>query len=475
MSLSFARCVGAGRFGYSWFAAMLFACVSAVPLSTALPPKTNGSCGSANGRAYSSAPSSGFCNSGTASTVTLNGANWSWICAGANGGSTSACQAPIAPPAGACGSATQATSFSRPSSNLCSRGRASAVTSSPSAWTWTCSDDPVGATTPCQVARPRVDGECGWADGTSAAGIPTAGTCSAGAMSALRGSGPWSWTCAGTAEGRTARCGANLTTRVFDPEAAGYKRVFDDEFGSFNGTPTGNSGWMTRYNYNGPRARTLPPDEAQFYSDSSVGENPFSLSDGVLDITAAPGSNPQNLPYNSGVITTYQSFWMRYGYFEMRAKLPRGRGLWPAFWLVNENMTWPPEIDAVEMLGHDPTRIYLSTHYKVNGKHVSHTEAFTVADTSADFHTYAVDWGPLNIVYYFDGKPVASYVTPPDMTSPMYMVLCLAVGGRKSWPGAPDSTTLFPAHMYIDYIRAWASPDTTVIGGSLASTGGTSQ
>jgi len=159
---------------------------------------------------------------------------------------------------------------------------------------------------------------------------------------------------------------------------------------------------------------------------------------------------------------------MQYGYFEMRARLPRGRGLWPAFWLANENMAWPPEIDVVEMLGNAPTMIYFSTHYKLNGKNVSRTESFRVADTSADFHTYGVDWQPSSIVYYFDGKPVALYPTPADMTSPMYMIASFAVGGPSSWPGSPDSSTEFPAHMYIDYIRAYASRDSTAIGGSLA-------
>src|SRR5579871_6822795 len=95
---------------------------------------------------------------------------------------------------------------------------------------------------------------------------------------------------------------------------------------------------MTTYPYDGESARTLPGNkEAEYYSDPSVGENPFSLSGGVLHIAAKPaaaGSNPYGLPYDSGLITTYKSFSQLYGYFEVRAELPAGTGLWPAFWLL---------------------------------------------------------------------------------------------------------------------------------------------
>jgi hypothetical protein len=98
---------------------------------------------------------------------------------------------------------------------------------------------------------------------------------------------------------------------------------------------------MTTYRYTGEAARSLYPNsEAEYYSDPSVGENPFSDADGVLTISttpAAPGSNPYNLPYDSDLITTYGSFHQLYGYFEVRAELPAGTGLWPGFWLRQQN------------------------------------------------------------------------------------------------------------------------------------------
>ena len=140
----------------------------------------------------------------------------------------------------------------------------------------------------------------------------------------------------------------------------GMSLRFDDEFNSFVSSPTGTQGWMTQ---GGAYWRTLSSNnEAEYYSDSSVGVNPFSDSNGVLTITAAPGSNPLGLPYKSGIITTEKSFNFEYGLVEVSAKLPAGNGLWPAIWLLPSSLGWPPEIDIMEMLGGDPTTIYVSTH-----------------------------------------------------------------------------------------------------------------
>ena len=105
----------------------------------------------------------------------------------------------------------------------------------------------------------------------------------------------------------------------------GMSLRFDDEFNSFVSSPTGTQGWMTQ---GGAYWRTLSSNnEAEYYSDSSVGVNPFSDTNGVLTITAAPGSNPLGLPYNSGIITTEKSFNFEYGLVEVSAKLPAGDGI----------------------------------------------------------------------------------------------------------------------------------------------------
>ena len=138
------------------------------------------------------------------------------------------------------------------------------------------------------------------------------------------------------------------------PPYHGIPVTFDEEFDAFAWSPTGSQRWMTRFPYGGTAERTLTAQEDEYYSDASVGVDPFRLHDGLLDITAALGPNRGGKPYTSGLITTYRSFKQLYGYFEMRAKLPTGPGLWPAFWLLPADNSWPPEIDIFEVLGKDP-------------------------------------------------------------------------------------------------------------------------
>ena len=236
------------------------------------------------------------------------------------------------------------------------------------------------------------------------------------------------------------------------PNQPGLRLTFDDEFDRFEHSPDGSVGWMTRYTH----GRTLP-NELEYYSDSSVGADPFRVEDGVLVITARPGATPPGLPYVSGAITTYPRFAQRYGYFEMRAQLPSGRGLWPAFWLLPADRSWPPEIDVFEVLGQAPDTLYVSTHSKVGGPNVGVTQSVRVADVSKGFHRYGMDWRPDRITWCIDGRQVADAPTPADLNVPMFLLANLAVGGPGSWPGPPDAATRFPAEMRIDYVRAYAA------------------
>ncbi len=142
-----------------------------------------------------------------------------------------------------------------------------------------------------------------------------------------------------------------------------------------------------------------------------------------------------------------------YGVFAMSAKLPRGNGLWPAFWLLPVDKTWPPEIDVMEVIGREPNKLYLHLHFPdmtAPGIGID-----THVNLSADFHEYAVDWGPDEIKWYFDRKLVYSQPTHPSLHKPFYIIANLAVGKPDMWGGAPDRTTTFPATMQIKYIKAW--------------------
>jgi beta-glucanase (GH16 family)/Ca2+-binding RTX toxin-like protein len=237
---------------------------------------------------------------------------------------------------------------------------------------------------------------------------------------------------------------------------------FDDEFNTFTSSPTGTKGWMTQ---GGHYWRTLSGNnELEYYSDSSVGVNPFTDSNGVLTITAAPGANPLGLPYNSGIITTEGSLNFEYGLIEVSAKLPAGAGLWPAIWLLPSSFDWPPEIDIMEMLGDNPSVIYASTHSGANND--SSTLGVYTGDTTQSFHTYGLDWEPDHITWYFDGNAIRTVATPSDMHQPMYLLINLAVGGNGSWPGPPTSAAEFPAQMSIDYVRYYVSANSTAVSGT---------
>lgn len=249
--------------------------------------------------------------------------------------------------------------------------------------------------------------------------------------------------------------------------------TFDDEFNSFSSSGNGSVGWMTSYPFSGTLSRWLYPNkEAAYMADASGAYNPYSLSNGVLGITASavpPGSNPYNLPYNGAVMTTYKSFTQTYGYFETRAQLPLGQGLWPAIWMLPSTDTGSAssELDTMEQLGSNPFRFYSTTHSTATGTNVGNQLAFTVPDTTAGFHTYGVDWEPATITYYMDGYALGSVPTPSNMTNPMYMLIDLTVGGQGSWPGPPLSG-FTSATMQIDYVRAYATPATTTVSGNSA-------
>ncbi|WP_081928722.1 family 16 glycosylhydrolase [Microvirga sp. BSC39] len=245
-------------------------------------------------------------------------------------------------------------------------------------------------------------------------------------------------------------------------DTSGFKLLFSEEFNTSLSLFNGTSGtWKTTYFWGD---RTLSGNnEQQFYVDPSyknLGLNPFSVADGALTITAQKASPEvqaqiNNLPYTSGVITSEQSFSMQYGYFEMRAELPAGSGLWPAFWMLPINGDWPPELDIMEVLGGDPNVLHTTVHTKETGSHKSVGVASGVVDTSGGYHSYGVSWARDKITWYFDGVKVFETATPSDMHQPMYMIANLAVGG---WAGTPGADTIFPAEMKIDYIRAYQLP-----------------
>jgi beta-glucanase (GH16 family) len=221
--------------------------------------------------------------------------------------------------------------------------------------------------------------------------------------------------------------------------------------------------WQTNFGYgNQLTSYTFPVNgEQQIYTDASftgtgstpLGLNPFSFHNGILTITAQPVTAAQsaamwNYNYSSGMLES--NFSQTYGYFEVRAALPAGQGLWPAFWLTADGNK---EIDVLEALGSDTRGANQALHSPSIEPGYSQV---TLNPYPQGFHTYGVLWDPQHLTYFVDGTEVWQTATPSDMNSPMHMVVNLAVGGN--WPGSPDASTPWPAQMQVDYVHVYNLP-----------------
>lgn len=228
-------------------------------------------------------------------------------------------------------------------------------------------------------------------------------------------------------------------------ERPGWVLTFQDEFSEphLDGTR-----WVARDPWG-----TEKNNELQGYAPGA-----FSVQEGVLQIRCEKTTvfyDGKTREYRSGMLTTLGRFSQCFGRFEVRCRVPRGKGLWPAFWMLPDPLTWPPEIDVLEILGHDTDQVYLSHHWpdpkNPGGKSLSQTENFRGPDFAEAFHTFAVEWEATEIRWYVDGVE-RHRATKEIPQGPMFLLLNLAVGG---WAEAPDETTVFPALYEIDYVRAW--------------------
>ena len=161
--------------------------------------------------------------------------------------------------------------------------------------------------------------------------------------------------------------------------------------------------------------------------------------------------------FTSGAITTENKFEFTYGKIEVKAKLPRGQGVFPAIWLVNsKNDDWLPEIDIMENLGQKPDELWFVVHWKdSNGKKMRDYFHYkeSGSDFSKDFHVYGVIWEEDKISWTVDGAPVFETVQfSPD--KPLFLYINTAIGGE--WPGNPDPLDEYPKELLIDYVRIYS-------------------
>lgn len=186
-------------------------------------------------------------------------------------------------------------------------------------------------------------------------------------------------------------------------------------------------------------------NELQAYMPENV-----RVSDGVLYLTADINQKNTRKKYSSGMIETLNKDEFLYGKIEVRASIPEGKGLFPAIWMIPQTGNFY-EIDILESIGSESTIIYGGNHYYFGGKRTKKFNSVTI-NNPQDFHIYSVEWMPDRIVWYVDNK-VFHQTSTGVADEKMYLILNLAVGGN--WPGSPDSRTVFPNSLKVDYIRVY--------------------
>jgi beta-glucanase (GH16 family) len=228
------------------------------------------------------------------------------------------------------------------------------------------------------------------------------------------------------------------------PVRPGWKLVFQDEF-------EGASIDTTKWNVRDPWGKERNQELQAYVTDA------FEMKNGTLRIRAERRRafyDGKEREFTAGMMTTYGKFSQQYGRFEIRCRVPKGKGLWPACWLLPEPLGWPPEIDILEVLGHDTKTIYFTHHWEEgSGKYKSDGGKWQgPEDFGSEFHVIAAEWTPSDIRWEVDGQQ-RFRSTRSIPRKPMYLLLNLAVGGQ--WPGSPDEKTVFPAHFEVDYVRVY--------------------
>lgn len=251
----------------------------------------------------------------------------------------------------------------------------------------------------------------------------------------------------------------------------GWQLVFEDEFDGPQGQPPDPRWWNHEVGGDG-----WGNQELQYYTDAT---SAAALDgEGHLVITATEGPPEEGTwcwygecGYTSARITTQGKVEVEFGRIEVRAKLPEGEGMWPAFWMLGADIDlrgWPNagEIDVMEHIGREPRQVHGTVHGPTysGADGIGGSYRFEDALPSEAFHTYAIEWEPDRIRWYVDDHHYATLLPTllpnPDrwvFDGPFFLLLNLAVGGQ--WPGPPTEATTFPQTFTIDHVRVYGTED----------------
>lgn len=211
---------------------------------------------------------------------------------------------------------------------------------------------------------------------------------------------------------------------------------------------TGNNGWGN--------------NELQYYREENT-----TVHDGYLTIEAKE-ENYEGRIYTSSRINTKGKQSFKYGRIDIRAKLPKGKGIWPALWMLGDTFPtvgWPfcGEIDIMEMIGGETNDgiVHGTVHWDNNGQYASYGGGYTNPSGIFydEFYVFSIVWTSESIIWYVnDIQYHIIDITPEELSelhNSSFLIFNVAVGGN--WPGSPDNRTIFPQRMYVDYVRVFQS------------------
>jgi beta-glucanase (GH16 family) len=259
-------------------------------------------------------------------------------------------------------------------------------------------------------------------------------------------------------------CGgqAKQNSSATPPPSQSYQLVWSDEFNGADGSAPDATKWAIQTGGNG-----WGNHELEYYTARPQN---VQVSGGNLIITAVKedytGPDGVTQHYTSARMQTKGLFSQTYGRFEARIKIPKGQGMWPAFWMLGTDIDtnpWPAcgEIDIMENIGKEPAILHGSLHgpgYAPGNVTASYT--LPTGALSDSYHLYAVEWEAQQVRFYIDSTLYATFApsnlpsgSPWEFNKPFFLLLNLAVGG--DWPGNPDQTTQFPQQTLVDYVRVY--------------------
>ena len=236
---------------------------------------------------------------------------------------------------------------------------------------------------------------------------------------------------------------------------AGWVLVFNDEF---EAAALDETKWNTTMHFAGAMG---PRYHNETYLSYTLDEE-ARIGGGLLrlrtDRRTISGSEPMGLfHYSQGLVSTHDKFTFTHGYIEIRAKYPGGRGLWPCFWLMPEDQSWPPEFDIGEYYGGQR-----KMHHGLAHGTMLDPQWDSTGDHETDFvnawHTIALEWTAGRAVWLVDGVVRKTVVANYVPTVAMYVILSNSVSSRYGPSGEPDAETIFPNHFEIDYVRIYQPP-----------------